>query len=67
MKVPGKTSSNGGPDDARRRSESERIIAAVKKATSEAVRMHKKLGNPIAVSREGKVVIVPPDEIPDAS
>ena len=65
MKESGKNSSSGGPDETRRRSESERIIAAVKKATAEAVRMHKRLGNPIAVWREGKVVIVPPDEIPD--
>jgi len=28
--------------------------------------MHKKLGNPIAVWRNGKVVILPPEEIPDS-
>ena len=66
MNGSGNRSSNAGPEDARRRSESERIIAAVKKATTEAVRMHKKLGNPIAVWRNGKVVILPPEEIPDS-
>jgi len=29
------------------------------------VSLHKKLGNPIAIARDGKVVILPPEEIPD--
>jgi len=66
MKSSGSQSSGAGPEEARRRSESERIIAAVKKATAEAVRMHKKLGNPIAVWRDGKVVILQPEQIPDS-
>jgi hypothetical protein len=32
-------------------------------AVREALRMHKCLGNPIAVWKDGKVVIVPPEEI----
>jgi len=36
---------------------------AMREAVREAIRRHKLLGQPIAVSREGKVVIVPPEEI----
>lgn len=32
-------------------------------AVREALIMHKRLGNPIATWRDGKVVIVPPEEI----
>jgi hypothetical protein len=39
------------------------IDAAMKEATREAVLMHKKLGYPIVVWRDGKVVWVPPEEI----
>jgi hypothetical protein len=35
----------------------------MKEATREAVLMHKKLGHPIVVWRDGKVVWVPPEEI----
>jgi hypothetical protein len=41
------------------------IDAAMKKAARQAVRRHKLLGESIAVSRDGKVVILPPEEIPD--
>jgi len=43
-----------------------KVLAAARRATAEAVRMHKKLGNPIAVWRDGKVVILPPEEIPES-
>lgn len=36
---------------------------AMRQAVREAIRRHKLLGQPIVVSREGKVVIVPPEEI----
>lgn len=36
---------------------------AMRKAVREAVLRHKLLGQPIAVSRDGKVVWIPPDEI----
>ena len=36
---------------------------AVRKAVREAVLRHKLLGNPIAISRDGKVVWIPPEEI----
>lgn len=32
-------------------------------AVIDALRMHKRLGNPIATWKDGRVVIVPPEEI----
>jgi hypothetical protein len=43
----------------------DRIVEAVGRAVEEAVRGHKRAGNPIAQLREGKVVLVAPDEIDD--
>lgn len=40
-----------------------RVEAAMKKAVREALRRHKLLGESIAVSRNGQVVIVPAEEI----
>lgn len=39
------------------------IEAVLRQAVNHALRMHKRLGNPIAVWADGKVVIVPPEEI----
>jgi hypothetical protein len=36
----------------------------LREAGRQARIMHKKLGNPIASWRDGKVVIIPPEEIP---
>lgn len=36
---------------------------AVKQAVHDALLDHKRAGNPVAVWRDGKVVIVPPEEI----
>jgi len=33
------------------------------RAVNDALRMHKRLGNPIAAWRDGRVVIIPPEEI----
>jgi hypothetical protein len=41
------------------------VDSAMQRAAREAVRRHKLLGESIAVSRDGKVVILSPDEIPD--
>ncbi len=43
----------------------DRIVEAAGRAVEEAVRDHKRAGNPIAQLRDGKVVLVPPEEIPD--
>lgn len=40
------------------------IDEALRRAVREALLRHKKLGNPVAVWRDGKVVILPPEEIP---
>ena len=41
------------------------LDAAMQKASRQAIRRHKLLGESIAVSQDGKVVILAPDEIPD--
>jgi ABC-type proline/glycine betaine transport system ATPase subunit len=39
------------------------IEAVLRRAVNHALLMHKRLGNPIAIWKDGKVVIVPPEEI----
>lgn len=46
------------------------IERVLQRAVNHALLMHKRLGNPIAIWKDGKVVIVPPEEIvipPDVS
>lgn len=43
--------------------DTKRVQRALNRAVRQALIMHKKLGNPIAVWENGKVVIVPPEEI----
>lgn len=40
------------------------IEAILREAGRQALLQHKKLGNPIASWQDGKVVIIPPEEIP---
>ena len=40
-----------------------RILKAMRAAVREALLTHKRLGNPVAVWREGRVVWLSPDEI----
>ncbi|MFQ5693095.1 MAG: hypothetical protein ACE5IM_08645 [Nitrospinota bacterium] len=40
------------------------IEAALARAVQDALRLHKLAGNPIAEWRDGKVVWVPPEDIP---
>jgi len=47
----------------RRMSDTNFQINAINGATREAVRKHKLAGNPIATWRDGKVVIVQPEDI----
>lgn len=42
-----------------------RIVDEAGRAVEEAVRDHKRAGNPIAEWRDGRVVLVPPEEIED--
>jgi hypothetical protein len=39
------------------------IEKVLQRAVNHALLMHKRLGNPIAIWKDGKVVIVPPEEI----
>lgn len=43
-----------------------KIEMAVHRAVRETITRHKRAGNPIAVWREGKVLWLSPEEIPDA-
>lgn len=45
-------------------SNSDRIERAVQRAVQEALRQHKRAGNPVAVWRSGQVVWLAPEEIP---
>ena len=56
--------SNGREAQASRAT-SRQIEAAMRKATRAAIRRHKLLGESIAVSQDGNVVILAPEEIPD--
>lgn len=44
---------------------SEQINQGVQKAIREAIERHRKLGESIAISKNGKVIILPPEKIPD--
>ena len=41
------------------------ILEALGRAVRDALLVHKRAGNPVAVDRDGQVVMVPPEEIPD--
>jgi hypothetical protein len=41
-----------------------RILEAMREAVREALLRHKKLGNPVAIWRDGHVVWLSPEEIP---
>ena len=55
---------DSGPNPLDRVEDLPRILAAMRRAVREALLEHKRLGNPIAVWREGRVVWLAPDEIP---
>lgn len=42
----------------------EAVAAALRKGVHDALVRHKKLGQPVVVWRDGKVVWIPPEEIP---
>ena len=39
------------------------VEKALQRAVRQALLMHKRIGNPIAIWRDGRVVIIPPEEI----
>ena len=46
-----------------RRLDMEALDAAVQRAVRKALLVHKKLGNPVATWKDGKVVWIPPEAI----
>jgi len=58
---------NDSPGNGRTPSErvddADAMLRAVRQAVREAVLRHKQLGNPIAVSRDGEVVWIQPEDI----
>lgn len=44
--------------------ESDAVEAAVREAVRDALLMHKRLGNPVATWHDGRVVVIPPEQIP---
>ena len=42
----------------------EEIQGILREAVQDALLLHKRLRNPIAAYKDGRVVIIPPDEIP---
>lgn len=46
-----------------RKLESSRILKALTKGVNDALLQHKQAGRPIAVWRDGKTVLIPPEEI----
>ncbi len=55
---------NSGPTPAERAGDPGRIERALRAAVRDALQRHKRDGDPVAVWREGRVVWLPPDEIP---
>ena len=55
--------SSNGKTMAERLRDREGIDKAIRAGVQQALRVHKLLGHPIAIGRDGKVVIVPPEEI----
>jgi hypothetical protein len=54
---------HGQPTSAELLKEVEPVTAAAREAVREALTVHKRLGNSIVEWRDGRVVIVPPEEI----
>lgn len=44
--------------------ESAAVEAAIRAAVRDALLMHKRLGNPVVTWQDGRVVLIPADEIP---
>ena len=58
--------SDSGLTPADRVDDIPRILRAMQQAVREALRRHKVAGNPVAVWRDGRVVWVQPEDIPDS-
>ena len=51
-------------DSSERTERLDEIQQAMKQAVREALMRHKRAGNPVATWRDGRVVWIPPEEIP---
>jgi hypothetical protein len=56
---------NSGPTPAERVGDLDRIERALRAAVRDALQRHKRDGDPVAVWREGRVVWLSPDQIPN--
>lgn len=61
------TDRSGGTTPVDRVGDHSRILEVMREAVREALLRHKRLGNPVAVWREGQVVWLSADEIPATS
>ena len=52
-----------GPDISEILKDNEKLMTAVNQAVHNTLRVHKLLGQPVVVWKDGKVVWVPPEEI----
>ena len=57
---------NSGPTPVERAGDLDRIERALRAAVRDALQRHKRDGDPVAVWREGRVVWLSPDQIPNA-
>ena len=70
MKKPGNESGSPRPSPERRPTihelflDGKEIDEALRRGVGEAILRHKKLGNSIVIWRDGRVVELPPEEIP---
>jgi hypothetical protein len=51
------------PEDVRKLLDEGAVLNALRRGVQRELRMHKALGNPIAQNIDGKLVIIPPEEI----
>jgi hypothetical protein len=60
------TMPNSGATPVERAGDLDRIGRALRAGVRDALQRHKRDGDPVAVWREGRVVWLPPDQIPTA-
>jgi hypothetical protein len=56
-------STSNGKKTIRQQLDEGAVLKALEVGSKRAVRTHKLLGNPVSTVREGRVVLVPPEEI----
>ncbi|HVT81452.1 MAG TPA: hypothetical protein VHM90_12430 [Phycisphaerae bacterium] len=58
-----KNGTSNGEQDVRKLLDEGAVLNAAKRGVQRELKIHKALGNPVAAFREGKIVLIPPDEI----